>query len=70
MKKNVRKETIIGLACLAVSLTTTQVYAIPTFMSGALMACSLLLTFLGFLPEKTYVSLKNWKARLFRHTKV
>ena len=70
MKRHMKRETIIGLVCLAISLTLTQFAPMLTFMSGALLGCALLLITIGFLPEKTYDSLKNWKRRLFHRTGV
>ena len=61
MNKKMKRETIIGLACLAISLTSTRFDLIPMFISGALMGCAMLLIILGFLPEKARVSLKQWK---------
>ena len=65
MKKKMKRETIIGLACLSISLTSTRFDLIPMFISGALMGCAMLLIILGFLPEKTRASLTQWKTGLF-----
>ena len=65
MKKKMKRETIIGLACLAISLTSTRFDLIPMFISGALMGCAMLLIILGFLPEKARASLTQWKTGLF-----
>jgi len=67
MKKKMKRETIIGLACLAISLTSTRFDLIPIFFTGALMGCAMLLIILGFLPEKARASLIKWKTGLLHH---
>ena len=67
MKKNMKRETIVGLACLAISLTSTRFDLFPMFISGALVGCAMLLIIIGFLPEKACVTLKQWKTDLFYH---
>ena len=61
MEKKMKKETIIGLVCLAISLTSTVFDLIPMFVLGFLIGGATLLIILGFLPEKARVSLKQLK---------
>lgn len=68
MQNKMRKELIIGLACLALCLVLKQFSSVSDFVIGILMGFAISFELIGILPEKSYSALKNWKKAILHRS--
>ncbi|MBZ4669698.1 MAG: hypothetical protein JG769_2 [Oscillospiraceae bacterium] len=68
MQNKMRKELIIGLACLTLCLVLKQFSSVSDFVIGILMGSAISFELIGILPEKLYLALKNWKKAILHRS--
>jgi hypothetical protein len=58
--------TIIGMVCIALSITLKRFSKIPDFIDGVLIGCGIVSLIWGLLPNDTIDKIKEWKIGLIK----
>lgn len=64
MKREMRKETIIGLGLISLYLIINHIVHIPDFLSGVILGAGIGLELLGLIPDEKYCRMKEFKKQL------
>lgn len=63
MKREMRKELVIGLLLFACYQTLHQFVTIPELLSGVILGFVIVFELIGAMPDTAYLKLKAWKKK-------
>lgn len=61
-----RKELRIGIIVEAIYIISNRFFNVPDLFLGMLAGLTICFLFIGVLPEKRYLKIKDWKISMFK----